>query len=77
MDYLPVALHRIFLKRIKGALVLLTDEGRLECCYLGTEPSFFVAPPLNVQDIDFLKAEQELLALEKVITSANNSGNGK
>ncbi|XP_066154098.1 protein PTHB1 [Euwallacea fornicatus] len=72
MDFLPVAISRCFLKLIKGALVALSDEGRLECCYLGTEPSFFVAPPLNIQEIDFAKAEQELASLEKVLTSSSN-----
>ncbi|CAG9760692.1 unnamed protein product [Ceutorhynchus assimilis] len=73
-DCLPIAIHRVFLKSIKGALVLLTEEGRLECCYLGTEPSFFVAPPLNFQEIDFVTAEKELVDLEKVMTSFNSSG---
>lgn len=72
LDYLPVAIHRAFLKNIKGAIVLLTEEGRLECCYLGTEPSFFVAPPINVQEIDYENAEHELLALEKVLRNSSD-----
>ncbi|XP_066261107.1 protein PTHB1 [Euwallacea similis] len=73
MDFLPVVISRCFLRLIKGALVTLSDEGRLECCYLGTEPSFFVAPPLNIQEIDFVKAEQELASLEKVLASSSSS----
>ncbi|ERL86761.1 hypothetical protein D910_04167 [Dendroctonus ponderosae] len=73
LDFLPTAIHRAFLKGIRGTLVLLSDEGRLECCYLGTEPSFFVAPPVSVPEIDFEKAEHELLALETVISKSNNN----
>lgn len=74
LDFLPIAISRAFLKEIKGALVLLGEEGRLECCYLGTEPSFFVAPPLNLQEIDFAQAEKELANLENILSNYNNNG---
>lgn len=59
---------------LKGCLVLLSDEGRLECCYLGTEPSLFVAPPLNYQELDYEKVEEELAALNKVIKDYSTDG---
>ncbi|XP_050305272.1 protein PTHB1 [Anthonomus grandis grandis] len=71
-ELLPVSLNKIFLKDIKGALVLLSEDGRLDCCYLGTEPSFFIAPPLNVPEIDFVKAEEELKNLEKTLADSYN-----
>lgn len=74
LDFLPIAISRASLKEVKGALVLLGEEGRLECCYLGTEPSFFVAPPLNLQEIDFAQAEKELENLEKILSSYSNNG---
>ncbi|XP_060529140.1 protein PTHB1 isoform X3 [Cylas formicarius] len=76
LDFMPIALSRACLKNVKGSLVLLSEEGRLECCYLGTEPSFFVAPPLSIKDIDFEKADEELMDLERTIrnSSANDIG---
>ncbi|XP_030761020.1 protein PTHB1 isoform X2 [Sitophilus oryzae] len=71
--YILVTIHRAFLKPMKGTLVLLSEEGRLECAYLGTEPCLFVAPPLNVQELDYEKLEKELLELEDVIRTTNNN----
>ncbi|XP_018575245.1 protein PTHB1 [Anoplophora glabripennis] len=67
LPFLPISIRRAFLKAIKGALVLLSEEGRLECCYLGTEPSLFVAPPIASKEIDFEKAEEELNNLNRII----------
>lgn len=55
--------------------MLLSEEGRLECCYLGTEPSLFVAPPIVSKEIDFEKAEEELNNLNRIIKKSH--GNGK
>jgi Bardet-Biedl syndrome 9 protein len=52
---------------MKGVLVLLSGTGELQCCYLGTEPALFVAPPLEVYAIDFEQAGKELSELQKVI----------
>lgn len=62
LSFLPVCIERVFLKDIKGAFVSLSDEGQLTCSYLGTQPSLFVAPPLNNQQIDF---EQAIADLDK------------
>ncbi|KAF7277935.1 hypothetical protein GWI33_009051 [Rhynchophorus ferrugineus] len=71
LDFLPISICRVFLKTIKGALVLLGEEGRLECGYLGTEPSLFVAPPLNLQELDYEKVEKELHDLEGLIKNSS------
>ncbi|XP_028132016.1 protein PTHB1 isoform X1 [Diabrotica virgifera virgifera] len=67
LQFLPVCLKRAFLKHVKGSLVLLSEEGRLECCYLGTEPSLFVAPPLAERELDLEKVEDELKTLNERI----------
>jgi len=55
------------LQDMKGVLVLLSGTGELQCCYLGTEPALFVAPPLEVHAIDYEQAGKELSELQKVI----------
>ncbi|XP_044755143.1 protein PTHB1 [Coccinella septempunctata] len=72
LHFLPINVKRANLWNLKGCLVLLSDDGRLECSYLGTEPSLFVAPPLNYQELDFEKAEEELATLNKVIKDLSN-----
>ncbi|RZC35649.1 PTHB1 [Asbolus verrucosus] len=66
----PVSVKRAFFHNISGVIVLLSEEGRVECCYLGTEPSLFVAPPLTVQDLDFDKAGTELITLLRIIKNS-------
>lgn len=66
LTFLPVCIERIFLKNIKGAIVSLSEEGQLSCSYLGTQPSVFVAPPLNDR-IDFEKAISDLEKYNKLI----------
>ncbi|KAJ3626277.1 hypothetical protein MTP99_016789 [Tenebrio molitor] len=70
LQTLPISLKRAFTATINGVLVSLSAEGRLECSYLGTEPSLFVAPPLTVQDLDFDKAGVELASLYKIIKNS-------
>jgi Bardet-Biedl syndrome 9 protein len=52
---------------MSGILVLLSERGELQCCYLGTEPSLFMAPPLEIHAIDYEQAGKELSELQKVI----------
>lgn len=49
----------------------MNPEGKLILGYLGTEPSLFVAPPVQSRDLDYEAAEKELQQLRKVI---NESG---
>lgn len=74
LQFLPICIRRIFLDSIKGALVLLSEEGRLECGYLGTEPSLFVAPPLTQKEIDFEKVEKELEELYNILRTSYGGG---
>ncbi|XP_057670640.1 protein PTHB1 isoform X1 [Diorhabda carinulata] len=67
LQYLPVCIKRAFLRTVKGALVLLSEDGALDCCYLGTEPSLFVAPPLTERETDIEKIEEELGKLTEQI----------
>ncbi|CAH0555835.1 unnamed protein product [Brassicogethes aeneus] len=73
LQFLPICITRAFLRGIWGATVLLSEEGRLECCYLGTDPSLFVAPVLNVKEINFDEAETQLAELNRIIKSAHGN----
>jgi Bardet-Biedl syndrome 9 protein len=59
---------------MNGVLVLLSERGELQCCYLGTEPSLFVAPPLEIHAIDYEQAGKELSELQKVIKEYTKGG---
>jgi Bardet-Biedl syndrome 9 protein len=61
-------------KNLEGAIVILSEEGRLEVCYLGSEPSLFVAPPIHRRGFDYAAAEKELLELRKLMKQSPSSG---
>ncbi|KFM77231.1 Protein PTHB1, partial [Stegodyphus mimosarum] len=69
----PVSVHRSCFMNVKGILTLLSEQGCLACCYLGTEPSLFVSPVSEPKDIDFKEAEQEMNNLKKIIKSSNQN----
>uniref|UniRef100_A0A6V7KI15 Uncharacterized protein n=2 Tax=Bracon brevicornis TaxID=1563983 RepID=A0A6V7KI15_9HYME len=61
-------------QHLDGVIVILSEEGRLEACYLGAEPSLFVAPPIHRRGFDYKAAEEELVELRKMAKSSLNSG---
>lgn len=63
-----------FIKHLEGVVVILSDEGRLEACYLGAEPSLFIAPPMHRRGFDYQAAEQELIELRKSAKNTAKSG---
>lgn len=69
----PVAISRASLQGMDGVIVLLSETGDLQCCYLGTEPSLFVAPAIEPKPIDYQEAEKELNYLGTVIRAFNDS----
>ena len=52
---------------VKGSVVLLDDEGRLQCSILGTDPSMFSRPPVETRDLDYSRANTEMAQLQKSI----------
>uniref|UniRef100_V5HVG6 Putative coiled-coil protein n=1 Tax=Ixodes ricinus TaxID=34613 RepID=V5HVG6_IXORI len=73
LTFAPVAVARATIQSIEGAVVALSDEGQLQCCYLGTDPSLFVAQAPESRDFSFRETEEELKTLEKLIKSATES----
>jgi len=64
-------------KHLDGAIVVLSEEGQLEACYLGSEPSLFIAPPLHRRGYDYVAAEDELMELRKLAKKHKTSGMNK
>lgn len=58
-------------------IVVLSEEGQLEACYLGSEPSLFIAPPLHRRGYDYVAAEDELMELRKLAKRNKASGMNK
>ncbi|XP_015121440.1 protein PTHB1 [Diachasma alloeum] len=73
LPFTPVAIARAHFQQLEGVVVILSDEGRLEACYLGAEPSLFVAPPIHRRGFDYKAAEDELVELRKIAKSTCNT----
>ncbi|XP_011260639.1 protein PTHB1 [Camponotus floridanus] len=71
----PVAVTRAHFQHLNGVIVVLSEEGQLEACYLGSEPSLFIAPPLHRRGYDYVAAEDELMELRKLAKRNKTSGN--
>lgn len=66
-----------FFQHLEGAVVALSADGRLEACYLGSEPSLFVAPPLHPRGYDYTAAERELSKLREGVRARKGNGINK
>jgi Bardet-Biedl syndrome 9 protein len=66
-ENIPICISRANVHNLPGAIITLGDEGLLNIGFLGTDPFLFKVPPLNLQDVDFEKTQQELIELENEI----------
>lgn len=63
----PIAICRANLNGLPGAIGTLSENGKLDLSYLGSDPQTFQVPPLNLQKLNFDKTQNELIELEKEI----------
>ncbi|XP_046143779.1 protein PTHB1 [Osmia bicornis bicornis] len=77
LPFAPVAVARVQLRHLQGVTVVLSEDGRLEACYLGSEPSLFVAPPLHPRGYDYATAEQRLAELRALSKRSKESGHDR
>lgn len=63
----PISICRSNLNGLPGAICTLSENGRLDVSYLGSDPQLFQVPPLNLQKLNFEKTQTELIELEKEI----------
>ncbi|CAK9815443.1 Protein PTHB1 [Anthophora plagiata] len=75
LPFAPVTVARVQLQHLQGVIAVLSEDGRLEACYLGSEPSMFVAPPLHPRGYDYATAEQELAELRTLLKKSRDSEN--
>ena len=87
LNHVPVQVCVAKLDEIRGVIVTLSEEGKIDCSYLGTEPAF-LNPLLKEEaskSFNFESAEQEYRMLQSqiknaimntgmVLTSSNKSG---
>lgn len=54
-------------------IVTLSDDGHLQCSYLGTDPSLFQAPKVESRELNYDALDTELKELQKIIKDVNKS----
>ncbi|XP_065833993.1 protein PTHB1-like [Oscarella lobularis] len=69
----PVAIRVGNFQNLNGVIVTLDNQGLLNCCYLGTDPSLFVAPPVDSREINYEEGDKEMRELQKVIKETQKS----
>ncbi|XP_058533958.1 protein PTHB1 isoform X2 [Ochotona princeps] len=73
LPHIPVAVRVGCLNDLKGVIVTLSDDGRLQCSYLGTDPSLFQAPKVESRELNYDELDIELKELQKIIKDVNKS----
>ena len=59
---------------LKGVIVTLSDDGHLQCSYLGTDPSLFQAPKVESRELNYDELDVELKELQKIIKEVKSQG---
>lgn len=52
----------------------LSDDGHLQCSYLGTDPSLFQAPKVESRELNYDELDVELKELQKIIKDVKSQG---
>ncbi|KAF6301481.1 Bardet-Biedl syndrome 9 [Rhinolophus ferrumequinum] len=73
LPHIPVAVRVGRLHDLKGVIVTLSDDGHLQCSYLGTDPSLFQAPKVESRELNYDELDIELKELQKIIKDVNKS----
>ncbi|NXD87958.1 PTHB1 protein, partial [Halcyon senegalensis] len=58
---------------LKGVIVTLSDNGHLQCSYLGTDPSVFQVPKVDSREINYEDFDAEMKELQKIIREATKT----
>uniref|UniRef100_A0A8C8APN9 Bardet-Biedl syndrome 9 n=1 Tax=Otus sunia TaxID=257818 RepID=A0A8C8APN9_9STRI len=73
LPHIPVSVKVANLQGLKGVIVTLSDNGHLQCSYLGTDPSLFQAPQVDSRDINYEEFDAEMKELQKIIKEATKT----
>lgn len=74
LPHVPVAVRVGCLHDLKGVIVTLSDDGHLQCSYLGTDPSLFQAPKVESRELNYEELDVELKELQKIIKDVKSQG---
>lgn len=66
-----VSFSLLYCSDLKGVIVTLSDDGHLQCSYLGTDPSLFQAPKVESRELNYDELDKELKELQKLIKDVN------
>uniref|UniRef100_A0A8C0FFJ0 Bardet-Biedl syndrome 9 n=1 Tax=Bubo bubo TaxID=30461 RepID=A0A8C0FFJ0_BUBBB len=73
LPHIPVSVKVANLQGLKGVIVTLSDNGHLQCSYLGTDPSLFQAPQVDSREINYEEFNAEMKKLQKIIKEATKT----
>ncbi|NWY50689.1 PTHB1 protein, partial [Chionis minor] len=73
LPHIPVSVKVANLQDLKGVIVTLSDNGHLQCSYLGTDPSLFQAPRVESREINYEEFDAEMKELQKIIKEATKT----
>ncbi|NWR55173.1 PTHB1 protein, partial [Bucorvus abyssinicus] len=73
LPHIPVSVKVANLEDLKGVIVTLSDNGHLQCSYLGTDPSLFQAPKVDSREINYEEYDAEMKELQKIIKEATKT----
>ena len=73
----PIALSVVDLPELKGVVASLGETGKLSCSYLGTDPPKLSLEERERRPVDYEAISREMRALQKEITSAENTSSTK
>ncbi|XP_006887665.1 PREDICTED: protein PTHB1 isoform X3 [Elephantulus edwardii] len=73
LPHVPVAVKVGSLHDLKGVIVTLSDDGHLQCSYLGTDPSLFQAPKVESRELNYEDLDIEFKELQKTIKDVNRT----
>ncbi|XP_006832205.1 PREDICTED: protein PTHB1-like [Chrysochloris asiatica] len=73
LPHIPVAVKVGCLHELKGVIVTLSEDGHLQCSYLGTDPSLFQAPKVESREVNYEELDVELKELQKIIKDVNKT----
>ncbi|OBS82057.1 hypothetical protein A6R68_23953, partial [Neotoma lepida] len=59
---------------LKGVIVTLSDDGHLQCSYLGTDPSLFQAPKVESRELNYDELDVEFKELQRIIKDVKSQG---
>ncbi|KAJ8320825.1 hypothetical protein KUTeg_002412 [Tegillarca granosa] len=72
LEYVPVQICVGNFMDLKGVIVTLDESGRLDCSYLGTDPSLFIPPAVESRELNYGDMDREMARLQARIKQSSH-----